>query len=607
MKENSTTIAHKEQKPALQNKKTEAVEAYHNSFPNMDISFGVEQEDVKSFKSSVQAHNLSQISIFPNLSNIIQPKLKINSPGNKYEQEADSMANQVMSMSTTFIQHKHIGSAKNEQGHIQQKPLVEQISTLSSSCLAQCKSTKCEEEEKQVLQTKSNTGIKGKASNNLTNQVQQSQGSGLSMDNDTKSFMESRFGVDFSNVRIHTNSTAHNMNQEINARAFTVANNIYFNRGQYNPKIDSGKKLLAHELTHVIQQNGNHNSEFAQRSVDEDEITGGNPRFSFSTRCGWIDWSHATDGMTRHIIPAIQQVSDNMRASGTTTPQPVTTPTMESRPGGILLSGVTPTFNIKRPLSSDEIRSVALRVFMLQSIAFENLQQWTDFIGESSFSAEDLPSNLIGFYMGVDNLDRDDIRTICDVWSPEDSLSEFQNNEPSSRNRTFRPLRSSHTTGWPTELSGITPAVIGGPLIDEPMGALGTFGAATTINLAHYNDLFAGNYSLISVTGSNTIDISSEESSSSAGNHFEINGLPASHNFVFRWNILDDNDNAYAMWSDHGSVHYYGNANNAYIGSRTRALLRERNITSVRVNCRIAIDNARQYNQVFRLRVNLTW
>ena len=104
------------------------------------------------------------------------------------------------------------------------------------------------------IQTKQNG--EGVTSDGLTNRISSSRGNGSNMDGTTKSFMENRFGADFSNVKIHTGSDATSMNRELNAKAFTVGNDIYFNDGQYNPGADSGKFLLAHELTHTLQQNG---------------------------------------------------------------------------------------------------------------------------------------------------------------------------------------------------------------------------------------------------------------------------------------------------------------------------------------------------------------
>jgi hypothetical protein len=74
------------------------------------------------------------------------------------------------------------------------------------------------------------------------------------MDSATQSFMESRFGTDFSNVKIHTGDDAVQMSRALGAQAFTVGSDIYFNSGKYNPSSESGKHLLAHELTHTVQQ-----------------------------------------------------------------------------------------------------------------------------------------------------------------------------------------------------------------------------------------------------------------------------------------------------------------------------------------------------------------
>ncbi|WP_371357582.1 DUF4157 domain-containing protein, partial [Hydrocoleum sp. CS-953] len=68
--------------------------------------------------------------------------------------------------------------------------------------------------------------------------------------------MESRFGADFGNVRVHTGSQSVQMNKELGAQAFTHGNDVYFNSGKFNPGSSSGKELLAHELTHTIQQTG---------------------------------------------------------------------------------------------------------------------------------------------------------------------------------------------------------------------------------------------------------------------------------------------------------------------------------------------------------------
>ncbi|MBK5279132.1 MAG: DUF4157 domain-containing protein, partial [Bacteroidia bacterium] len=84
------------------------------------------------------------------------------------------------------------------------------------------------------------------------------QSSGETLPDDSRSFMENRFGYDFSKVKVHTDSVAAKSAQSINALAYTSGNNIVFNEGQYSPHTEEGKKLLAHELTHTLQQNENH-------------------------------------------------------------------------------------------------------------------------------------------------------------------------------------------------------------------------------------------------------------------------------------------------------------------------------------------------------------
>jgi len=79
-------------------------------------------------------------------------------------------------------------------------------------------------------------------------------GGGSPMDNDTRGFMESRLGADFSDVRVHTDATASESARSVQAHAYTVGSDVVFQSGKYAPDSDSGKRMLAHELTHVVQQ-----------------------------------------------------------------------------------------------------------------------------------------------------------------------------------------------------------------------------------------------------------------------------------------------------------------------------------------------------------------
>ncbi|HZY35744.1 MAG TPA: DUF4157 domain-containing protein [Mucilaginibacter sp.] len=175
-----------------------------------------------------------------------QAKLTVNQPGDAYEQEADAMADKVMRMTdSSFNQNVFFKPAIN---HVNRK----------------CR--ECEEEETK-LNRKENAegGVEG--SNELDNYVGSLRSAGQPMPERSRMFFEPRFGHDFSNVRLHTDSVAAKSAQSINALAYTAGNSIVFNQGQYSPETQSGQRLMAHELTHVVQQKGanNHN---IQRKIE---------------------------------------------------------------------------------------------------------------------------------------------------------------------------------------------------------------------------------------------------------------------------------------------------------------------------------------------------
>lgn len=174
-----------------------------------------------------------------NVNKFIQPKLSIGQPNDTYEQEADSIATKVVTMSKP---------AENSQG------TSSSISTIASP-KTQRKSL-ASTVSPIVQRASTNTSKKTSTSNDISQKLSSRNGKGDRMDADTSDYMESRFGSNFSNVRIHKDENAVQMSQDIGARAFTNGNNIYFNKGQYSPNSSNGKHLLAHELTHTIQQKG---------------------------------------------------------------------------------------------------------------------------------------------------------------------------------------------------------------------------------------------------------------------------------------------------------------------------------------------------------------
>lgn len=171
------------------------------------------------------------------LNTSIQPKLKIGAVNDQYEQEADSVADQVMKMPDAGLSQSNNVSNSYPLNSIQRK----------------C--TTCQDEE-ELVQRKPSKKNATEISPHISSQISTLSGRGNAMSMSERQFFEPRFNKDFSNVRIHSNTRANHIASSINARAFTLGNNIVFNAGQYSHGNREGKKLLAHELTHVLQQNG---------------------------------------------------------------------------------------------------------------------------------------------------------------------------------------------------------------------------------------------------------------------------------------------------------------------------------------------------------------
>src|SRR5439155_8647179 len=102
--------------------------------------------------------------------------------------------------------------------------------------------------------------------NPVSSDVIPSDSPGHPLDHGTRNFMESRFGTDFSDVRVHTDSRAAESADALAANAYTTGRDIYFAAGKYAPSSDSGRRLLAHEVAHVVQQRSGKEPSIATKS-----------------------------------------------------------------------------------------------------------------------------------------------------------------------------------------------------------------------------------------------------------------------------------------------------------------------------------------------------
>lgn len=199
-------------------------------------------------------HHSSDLSTKRNgtfFNRLIQPKLTINQPNDVYEQEADAVADRVMRMTD------------KASGSLFFKPTPISISSFQRKCAA------CEKEEKVQMKGEALAGGGMTAPLSVSNAISTR---GQSLDRYTKNFMESRFGYDFSDVKIHNDSLAHRSSNDINALAFTHGNHIVFGAGEYQPNTNSGKQLLAHELAHVVQQGYLSPGVFRKKGPTDEEL-----------------------------------------------------------------------------------------------------------------------------------------------------------------------------------------------------------------------------------------------------------------------------------------------------------------------------------------------
>jgi len=213
-------------------------------------------------------------------SGALQAKLRIGQPGDKYEQEADRVADAVMRMPEPGVQRQVEPEEEEEE---EEEPFQTKRESNSDSSI---QLQPDEEEKEEVLQNSKMSGKNADITTDLELKIHAIRGGGQLLPESERAFFEPRFGYDFSQVRMHTDSKAAESAREVNAKAFTLGQDVVFGAGQYAPDTSAGKKLLAHELTHVVQQGKDHsgqsNNKMLQRTGGGCTPASGIP----NTNCG---------------------------------------------------------------------------------------------------------------------------------------------------------------------------------------------------------------------------------------------------------------------------------------------------------------------------------
>ena len=184
----------------------------------------------------------------------VQTKLTISAPGDGHEQEADRVADAVLRMADSEPAEVRSGATPGVQ-------------RTCSGC-----DEEVEEKQGATIQRKEDGGGEPRIARDVAADIQTMRRGGSELPATTRAFFEPRFGANFGQVRIHTDTHAALTASSIDAKAFTVGQDIAFAAGQYAPHSGEGQRLLAHELTHVIQQNGSNDN-----TIQRDDDPGAQP------------------------------------------------------------------------------------------------------------------------------------------------------------------------------------------------------------------------------------------------------------------------------------------------------------------------------------------
>lgn len=232
----------------------------------------------------------------------IQAKLTVNQPGDKYEQEAERVADLMIRTPELPVQRRPELEDEAADEAVQTTPVSVQITSLGKR--------QVEPKKEDAIQTKKDRIWTSTFTPELETRINAIQGRGHPLPDSLRAFFEPRFGQDFSRVRVHSNQGGAEMARALDAKAFTTGWNIVFGSGQYSPGTPTGHKLLAHELTHIVQQSkhaesSQHSGSFLQREVSADI-----EQIRSDLSYGSLDWE-VTESDVRNVIEMLKKLNDD--------------------------------------------------------------------------------------------------------------------------------------------------------------------------------------------------------------------------------------------------------------------------------------------------------
>jgi hypothetical protein len=231
-----------------------------------DIPFKAQREEFilrlhETYGSSYVQHLMKSISV--------QAKLNISDPNDIYEQEADRVAEEVTRNINTQVQRQEPEEEELLQGKLlTQREIPEEEELIQDKLNIQRQEPEEEELlqgkllvteqplEEEELQLEPGESYTQTVAGDVETRINSVRGSGQPLPDNVKQPMELAFGADFSGVRTHSDKEADTLNRELSAKAFTTGQDVFFRDGEYSPGSSGGQRLIAHELTHVLQQTG---------------------------------------------------------------------------------------------------------------------------------------------------------------------------------------------------------------------------------------------------------------------------------------------------------------------------------------------------------------
>ena len=242
----------------------------------------------------------------------IQPKLTLSAVDDPLEHEADRVAARIMRMADDSAAPEEFAASDGvaiqraaDTDEIRERLINAFLNAGDETVQRQAAAPENEDDEEkgeEILMRKPSTSKDAEpGAAGLESRIRSLEGGGDALPDSVRRSMEPRFGHDFSGVRIHTGAAATELAANTNARAFTVGNNVVFASGQYAPHTTDGDLLLAHELTHVVQQGK------AGRSVQRKIVVGGKPYTPSAKYYAYL---------TANFGPAMKEFVEHMHNSG---------------------------------------------------------------------------------------------------------------------------------------------------------------------------------------------------------------------------------------------------------------------------------------------------